>query len=228
MNVLAIETSTTACSLGLRIDSETIEQTTQLGRNHSREILPRIGALLTDTGVELRSLDLIVFGKGPGSFTGLRIALGVVQGLAYGIGVPVVGISTLACCAQGRYRAFGDEHIVVAETARLTEVYFGAYRVSNGLVEPIMADAIFEAAEVPPLAPQRWVGIGSAWQERASLETALSAKMVEVQTQIFPAAIDLLDLGIRAYEAGEGLNPMLATPEYLREQVASKPVSRAE
>lgn len=228
MNVLAIETSTTACSLGLRIDSETIEQTTQLGRNHSREILPQIAALLTDTGVELRSLDLIVFGKGPGSFTGLRIALGVVQGLAYGIGVPVVGISTLACCAQGRYRTFGDEHIVVAETARLTEVYFGAYRVSNGLVEPIMADAIYEVAEVPPLAPQRWVGIGSAWQARAPLETALSAKMVEVQTQIFPAAIDLLDLGIRGYEAGEGLNPMLATPEYLREQVASKPASRAK
>ena len=79
MKVLAIETSTTACSLGLRIDGETVEQTTQLGRNHSREILPLISGLLAETAIDLRALDLIVYGKGPGSFTGLRIALGVVR-----------------------------------------------------------------------------------------------------------------------------------------------------
>ena len=104
MNVLAIETSTTACCLGLALGDQTTEQFVQLQRTHSREILPRIAALLADAGVELSALDLLVYGKGPGSFTGLRIATGVVQGLGYGLDIPVVGISTLACCAQGRYR----------------------------------------------------------------------------------------------------------------------------
>ena len=223
MKVLAIETSTTACSLGLRIDGETIEQSTQLGRNHRREILPLISSLLADSGVDLRALDLIVYGKGPGSFTGLRIALGVVQGLAYGVGVPVVGISTLACCAQGRYRLFGDEQIVVAQTARLTEVFFGAYVVKQGLVEPIVADGLFEAAEVPLLPAGRWVGIGGAWQFRETMEVALGGKMVDTQLEVFPYAHDLLDLGVQGYASGDAINPMLATPEYLREQVANKP-----
>ena len=225
MKVLAIETSTTACSLGLRIDGETVEQTTQLGRNHSREILPLISGLLAETAIDLRALDLIVYGKGPGSFTGLRIALGVVQGLAYGVGIPVVGISTLACCAQGRYRMFGDEQIVVAQTARLTEVFFGAYEAKQGFVKPVLADTIFEAAQVPELAAGGWVGIGSAWQLRETMEAALCVKMADVQLEVFPLAHDLLDLGILGYESGDAINPMLASPEYIREQVANKPGS---
>ena len=101
MKVLAIETATNACSLGVCLDGVMTTEFAKLKRTHSREILPRISDLLTRVGVQAAELDLIVYGKGPGSFTGLRIAVGVVQGLAYGLGIPVVGISTLACCAQG-------------------------------------------------------------------------------------------------------------------------------
>jgi tRNA threonylcarbamoyladenosine biosynthesis protein TsaB len=223
MNVLAIETSTTACCLGLRQGDQTMEQFVQLKRTHSREILPRIASLLADTGVELSALDLIVYGKGPGSFTGLRIAVGVVQGLGYGLGIPVVGISTLACCAQGRYREFGDTNIVVAETARADEVFFGAYGVVDGHVRPVQADGMYLASELPAMAARRWVGIGSAWHQRPEMELALGNNMAEIQAEVYPRAPDLLDLGILEWQAGRATEALQATPEYLREQVASRP-----
>jgi tRNA threonylcarbamoyladenosine biosynthesis protein TsaB len=224
MKVLAIETATNACSLGLRIDGVTTTEFAELKRTHSREILPRISDLLTKVGVQADELDLIIYGKGPGSFTGLRIAIGVVQGLAYGLGIPVVGVSTLACCAQGRYRLHGDELIVVAETARADEVFFGAYGVVEGLVCPKMPDAIHVAGEAPVLLEGRWVGIGSAWQAlQLPLETSLQQIMTSIEPHVFPLAEDLLDLGVAAFNRGLGHDPMLATPEYLREQVAAKP-----
>ncbi|MFT4851811.1 MAG: tRNA threonylcarbamoyladenosine biosynthesis protein TsaB [Candidatus Pseudothioglobus sp.] len=224
MKILAIETATNACSLGLGIDGVMTTEFVELKRTHSREILPRIANLLTKVGVQAGELDLIVYGKGPGSFTGLRIAVGVVQGLAYGLGVPVVGISTLACCAQGRYRQHGDDLIVVAETARADEVFFGAYGVAEGLVYPKIADAIYVASEAPALPDGSWVGIGSAWMTLQSpLETALLQTMTRIETRVFPLAQDLLDMGLAAFNNGLAHDPMLATPEYLREQVAAKP-----
>jgi len=224
MKILAIETATNACSLGLRIDGVTTTEFTELKRTHSREILPRIAALLTSVGIQASELDLIVYGKGPGSFTGLRIAVGVVQGLAYGLGIPVVGVSTLACCAQGRYRSQGDELIVVAEIARADEVFFGAYGVAAGLVYPQVADAIYIAAQAPALSGGPWVGIGSAWTSvQAPLEAGLQQSMASLEPQVFPLAEDLLDLGCAAFDGGLAQDPMKARPEYLREQVAAKP-----
>jgi tRNA threonylcarbamoyladenosine biosynthesis protein TsaB len=224
MKILAIETATNACSLGLRVDGVTTTEFAELKRTHSREILPRIADLLMKAGVQAGELDLIVYGKGPGSFTGLRIAVGVVQGLAYGLGISVVGVSTLACCAQGRHRRHGDELIAVAETARADEVFFGAYGVAEGLVYPKLADAIYVASEAPALLDGRWVGIGSAWVAlQLPLEVALQQRMASLEPQIFPLAEDLLDLGTAAFNNGLAHDPMLATPEYLREQVAAKP-----
>jgi tRNA threonylcarbamoyladenosine biosynthesis protein TsaB len=229
MKVLAIETATNACSLGVCLDGVKTTEFAELKRSHSREILPRISDLLTRVGVQAAELDLIVYGKGPGSFTGLRIAVGVVQGLAYGLGIPVVGISTLACCAQGRHRREGDQLIVVAETARADEVFFGAYGVADGLVYPMMADAIYVADESPVLVDGLWVGIGSAWGALQSpLETALHQTMTSLESEVFPLAEDLLDLGIAAFDGGLAHDAMLAIPEYLREQVAQKPEKKLE
>jgi tRNA threonylcarbamoyladenosine biosynthesis protein TsaB len=209
--------------LGVCLDGVKTTEFAELKRTHSREILPRISDLLTRVGVQAAELDLIVYGKGPGSFTGLRIAVGVVQGLAYGLGIPVVGISTLACCAQGRHRRQGEQLIVVAETARADEVFFGAYGVADGLVYPMMAD------ESPVLAGGRWVGIGSAWTAlQLPLETALRQTMTSLEPQVFPHAEDLLDLGIAAFDGGLAHDAMLAIPEYLREQVAQKSVKKPE
>ena len=108
MNILAIDTSTTACVLGVRTEDTEITRFEQIDRSHSLELLPRIVTILADANLDKNDIHLIVFGKGPGSFTGLRIAVGVTQGLAFGLDIPVVGVSTLACIAQGRFRKSVD------------------------------------------------------------------------------------------------------------------------
>ena len=134
MNILAIDTSTTACVLGVRTEDTEITRFEQIDRSHSLELLPRIVTILADANLDKNDIHLIVFGKGPGSFTGLRIAVGVTQGLAFGLDIPVVGVSTLACIAQGRFRKSVDgtaTHVMVAQTARQEELFYGAYDVQN-------------------------------------------------------------------------------------------------
>ena len=135
MNTLVIDTSTEAQVLGLGLGDRIVEKFDIVGRDHSRIILDSIMALLDEEGIDKKQLELIVFGQGPGSFTGLRIAVGVVQGLAYGLGIPVVGVSTLACLAQGQYRLTGAANIVVAQSARKEEVFFGSYCISDGIAQ---------------------------------------------------------------------------------------------
>ena len=135
MNILAVDTSSSACVLGVRTSNQTWTDEAIVDRSHSKEVLPRIEALLQRAGVDKSSLNLIVYGQGPGSFTGLRIGVGVVQGLAYGLGIPVVGVSSLACLAQKQLRLGNGSYGLVALTARHTEVYFGAYEARDGIMQ---------------------------------------------------------------------------------------------
>lgn len=222
MNILAIDTSTSACSLGLQVGDTMHLQMEQLGRSHSREILPRIDALLTQAGVSRQSLDLLVFGKGPGSFTGLRIAAGMVQGLGYGLDIPVVPVSTLACMAQGRYRRHADEHVMVAQHARMNEVFYGAFEVVEGIATLIGKEQVCDAGQVPMLPPAHWTGIGDGWHLRDSLEVAAGQKMHAIESESYPEPEDLLRLGMHEFAEGRSIPAMQARPEYLREQVAEK------
>lgn len=223
MITLAIDTSAEAQLLGLQIGDTVHERFEIAGRDHSRIILPAIMALLEETGVAKSDLDAIVYGRGPGSFTGLRIAVGVVQGLAYGLGIPVVGVSTLACLAQGQIRLCGASNIVVALSARKEEVFFGSYSIEDGLARLQGEEGVFEAAEVPQQAFTDYVGIGSGWQLRQQLESALGSPASDVVLDVSPRAEDLLALGLDAFNRGEATSALLARPEYLREQVAAKP-----
>lgn len=218
---LAIDTSMEAQVLGLRTGSEDVERFELVGREHSKIILPSILALLADAGVDKGSLDLIIFGQGPGSFTGLRIAVGVVQGLAYGLDIPVVPVSTLACIAQGEFRQSGAEHIVVAQTARKREVFFGSYGIEEGITVPIGDEGVFEADAVPAQPFTECVGVGSGWEFKEALEGALGATATRVVREAFPQAVDLLDLGTRGYADGRAVSALEARPEYLRERVAT-------
>ena len=130
MNLLGIDTSTRSTVLGLQLGSEVIDRTSPDVDTHSREILPSIESLVMEAGIGIEDLDAIVFGQGPGSFTGLRIAVGVVQGLGYGLGIPVVPVSSMACIAQSLIQAANPSLIFVGLTARLEEVYYGAYKLS--------------------------------------------------------------------------------------------------
>jgi len=221
MNVLALDTSSNALVLGLQAGGRRLERFELVERSHSREILPAIIGLFEEAGLSLRQLDAIVYGKGPGSFTGLRITVGVVQGLAYGLDIPVVPVSSLACLAQGEYRGYGNTCIVVALTARKQEVFFGAYEIYDGLARLVGKEAVLDVAEVPGVTGNNWVGVGSGWKLEDKLEKSLGVDIREVRCEVWPRPTDLLDLGIAAFERGEAIAAHDAVPEYLREQVAS-------
>lgn len=227
MIALAIDTSTEAQVLGLRHDGDDVERFDMAGREHSKVILASILDLLAQAGVDKRSLDVIIFGRGPGSFTGLRIAVGVVQGLAYGLGIPVVPVSTLSCLAQGEYRRSGAKNIVVAQSARMEEVFFGSYTIEAGYAAPAGDEGVFDAAAVPHQTFTECVGVGTGWQFKEQLESALGARVSGITLRPFPRAQDLLDLGMRVFSAGGGITALEAKPEYLRERVATPKVTKA-
>lgn len=221
MIALAIDTSTSAQVIGLRAGSEDIERFEIAGRAHSKLILPAILDLLAEAGIDKQSLDVIVFGQGPGSFTGLRIAVGVVQGLAFGLDIPVVPVSTLACLAQGEYRRSGAERIVVAQTARLEEVFFGSFEIRGGLAIPVSEERVVEASKAPRQPFDTCAGVGSGWALKEQLESALGTVAEQVVLEAWPRARDLLDLGLHAMAQGKAVSALEARPMYLREQVAT-------
>ena len=226
MALLAIDTSTSVCVLGVRQASKTWVDETDLGRTHSQEILPRIESLLERAQVPKGALDCIVFGQGPGSFTGLRIGIGVVQGLAYGLSVPVVAVSSLASLAQQYLGAEGDGALV-ALTARNTEVYFGAYEKRGDGVCLVGKEGVFEASEIPTQDESvRWIGVGSGWVLSDDLTHGCGVEVVGTQLTPTIRANDLLDLGEIEIKDGKQKSAFEALPEYLREQVAAKPSAK--
>ncbi|UCE90616.1 MAG: tRNA (adenosine(37)-N6)-threonylcarbamoyltransferase complex dimerization subunit type 1 TsaB, partial [Pseudomonadota bacterium] len=128
MKLLAIETATEACSVALAVDGDVRDRFEIAPRGHAGLVLPMAKALLAEAGLGLRELDALVFGRGPGAFTGLRIAAGVVQGLAYGAELPVVPVSSLATLAQGVSAQTGASDVLAVFDARMGEVYWGAFR----------------------------------------------------------------------------------------------------
>ena len=189
------------------------------------ELLPRVVALLADAELKKTDLDLLVYGRGPGSFTGLRITVGVIQGLAFGLGIPVVGVSTLACIAQGRHRkslaASPVSHVAVAQIARQNELFYGAYEIGNGVAQLVGKEAVHLASEVPELPVAPWVGVGSGWQFAEEINTSSRAGVSDIMLEAFPEAEDLLFLGAEGFRTGAAVSAEQAIPEYLREQVAT-------
>ena len=226
MAFLAIDTSSSVCVLGVRVDGQTWVDEAELGRSHSQEILPRIEALLIRAGIARSSIKGIVYGQGPGSFTGLRIGIGVVQGLAYGLNVPVVGISSLKCLAQQVVKET-NHGALVALAARNTEVYFGAYRMGPEGIELSGQEGVFEASELPNQEPRtQWIGLGDGWALAEQLQSASGVQVTELNLDPKIRAADLLDLGEQAFAQGLGKQAVEALPEYLRETVAAKPKPR--
>ncbi|HWQ94164.1 MAG TPA: tRNA (adenosine(37)-N6)-threonylcarbamoyltransferase complex dimerization subunit type 1 TsaB, partial [Gammaproteobacteria bacterium] len=166
MKLLAIDTSTEACSAALLIGTETREHFKLAPREHAKLILPMVDKLLAEAGLSLSQLDAIAFGRGPGSFTGLRIAAGVAQGLAFGADVPVLPISTLAALAQGAYTDLGATRVLTALDARMSEVYWGVYQINGaGVMELHGAEEVCAPGNVSLPLDGEWVGAGSGWKE---------------------------------------------------------------
>lgn len=221
--ILAIDTATAACSVAIFIDNTLLERFVVAPKQHANLILPLIAELLAEAQISLKQLDFLAFGAGPGSFTGIRIAASVMQGLAYAADLPVVPVSTLAALAQGVYRQFNATNIVAALDARINQVYWGVYKVNQqSLVDSVLPDQLSDPDQVylPSNNQQLWVGAGSGWQE---YQTILTARLKDNIKQIYPgadpAARDIISLARREFLEGRSCSAAQVLPIYLRNKV---------
>lgn len=220
MILLALDTATDACSAALALDDVILERFDVLPQGHSQRLLPMIDALLAEAGIGLGAVDALAFGRGPGAFTGVRIAVSVAQGIAFGADLPVVPVSSLAALAQA---ASGDA-VLVAQDARMGELYWGAYRRDTaGIMQLVGDEQLVTAAQVTLPAAGPWSGVGSGWGVYAATLTArFGVGAVSTEDLVYPRAREVARLGIVAYRAGRVVSPEQALPVYLRDEVAWK------
>ena len=192
-------------------------------RQHARLLLPMVGDVLTEAGVSLAELDALAFGRGPGSFTGLRIAAGVIQGLALGADLPVVAVSDLAALAQGAVCERDATQVLACLDARMGEVYWGAYRRgAAGLVTPMTEERVSAPEAVACVAPGEWHGVGQGFAVYPSLQNAPGGRIVKTEPARVPRASDILRLAQAEVAAGNTVAAEAAIPVYLRDKVAWK------
>jgi len=223
--ILAIEAATDACSAALLVDDTILERFEVAPRQHVALMLPFVESLLADAGINLRQLDAVAFGRGPGSFTGVRIAAGMTQGITFGADLPVIPVSTLATLAQGAVREHGVTAVLAALDARMQEVYWGAFICdSNGLVKGVGKECVCAPEHVECPEQDGWAGAGSGWDTYGEvLASRCSVPTGSVYTKQEPHAADVARLAVRAFAQGEVLAPEQAIPVYLRNNVAAKP-----
>jgi len=225
--LLAIDTSTEACSVALLDGTQVFEQFIDAPREHVQRLLPMIDALLVDHHIVLRDLDAIAFGRGPGSFTGLRICLGVVQGLAFGAELPVVPVSTLAALAQSFVSdsIASGSYICAAIDARMDEIYCGWFRVdTDRLVQAMSAEVVCAPEQMPLIETfgAAKYAVGSGWNYRSRMPCTDFAMMDSTQ---LPHASAIALLGAQALSQGVCLPAEEAQPVYLRNEVAWKKIN---
>ncbi|CAA0082143.1 tRNA (adenosine(37)-N6)-threonylcarbamoyltransferase complex dimerization subunit type 1 TsaB [Zhongshania aliphaticivorans] len=221
-SLLAIEASTEACSVALLHKGRQREDFRLLPRAHTRYLLPMVDQILSEGGIRLGDLDAIAFSAGPGSFTGLRVCAGVVQGLAFSVDKPVVAVSTLQAIAQGqadKLQLNEGDVLLPALDARMDEVYWGEYCYRNGFADPLAADSLRapESIEVPASNSAAF-GFASGWIYAPRFRLGLPLN--NINTDVYPRAQAVLKLAVRAYERGDYTSAEHAQPVYLRESVA--------
>ena len=217
--LLALDTATEACSVALLHDGKVLSHYDVIPRMHAQRLLPMIKQLLADAGVPLSALDAIAFGRGPGAFTGVRIAIGVVQGLAFALERPVLPVSNLAVLAQRALREHGAVQVAAAIDARMDEVYWGCYRAIDGEMRLAGSEAVLppQVAALPADASGDWFGAGTGWGYGERIGVSLCGQ----NAAMLPHAEDLLTLARFAWERGEAVPADQAQPVYLRDKVAT-------
>lgn len=234
MKILAIDTATEACSAALYIEGEAanngITSQYQLApREHSRLILKMIDELLVEADLAVSDLDAIAFGRGPGSFMGLRIAAGVVQGIAFAHDIPVIPVSTLKAIAQRAYEQTDNKNILVAIDARMDEVYWAKYSLDGqhwllqGEEQVVSPDKL-HLGEMLTEHGETWVSAGSGWASYADrLLSDSGFTPSAILEDCFPSAEVIAKLAVEELKAGNTVPAAQAIPVYLRNDVAKKP-----
>ena len=219
LNILALETSTEFCSVALWRDGEIDGVEQHVGQAHSERLLAMVDGLLTRHGLSVMRIDGIAFGEGPGSFTGLRIACGVTQGLAFAAGIPVVGVGTLMAMAESTQ----SERVICCLDARMHEIYHAAYARSASAWDTVHAPGVYAPAAAPGVSGGGWLGCGNAFSVyRDVLTQRYHGQLAAVDAAIHPRAHEVARLAVPRFERGEGHDAAAAMPLYVRDKVALK------
>ena len=223
MNILSIDTATEVCSVAmLTSDGDCEEIFEQDAPQASRVVLDMLQRLFTNTDCGWQDIDLLAFGHGPGSFTGVRVATGLVQGLALGRGLPVMGVSTLAAIAQAALdKEQLDLPVLAALDARMDEIYWGAYRRKGQGLQCLAADRVGSRSDLVLPEKGAWLAAGNAEAAHAEALAALLAEHdLRWVADIVPRASVIARLAAERVAAGEqGVSAEAVRPVYLRQKV---------
>jgi tRNA threonylcarbamoyladenosine biosynthesis protein TsaB len=216
VNVLAVETSTQLCSVALLRDGELFVEEALAGNRHSEMLLPMLRQVLARARLKPADMEVFGFGAGPGSFTGIRIACGIVQGLAYGAGKPVVAVASLMALAE----QVNESHVLAALDARMGEAYVGAYARHDGDWQEVIAPRLADAASLPPLPGRQWCATGSGFESHAWLREAYADAIQMRLEGDLPRAGAVARIAARRFAQGHAVAAAQAAPLYLRDKVA--------
>lgn len=221
MPILALETATEACSVALYLSEDRLlSRFEHAPRLQTHLLLPMVDDLLREAGITLRDLDAIAYSRGPGAFTGVRIAAAAAQGLAFGLELPVLAISSLRVLAQYAARLSGEQRVLAVFDARMNEIYAGAYELRDGLMEAVRPDGLFVPENLPELPGAAWylAGNGCNLRDRFPAHLRVKGEMADLH----PHAWDLAVLAAAAFRRGEARDAGEALPVYLRDEVWQK------
>lgn len=223
LKILAFDTSSEYCSIAIGVGDEVLSQKTFAGKRHSELLLPMLHELLAQAELSLEKLDGIAFGAGPGSFTGLRIACGVAQGLAFGLNLPVIGISTLKALAA----QINNENVITAIDARMGEIYHAAYIKSTGNWKAASMPTLCFPRLAPLLKGNNWTGCGSGFDTYfEDLKKHYGSCITHIEGNLVPHAREIVKLAKKGFAQGLGVEPVDAVPIYIRNKVALKESER--
>ena len=227
-NILALDTATDACSVAVSCDGKIHHCCELIPRQHNQRLFSMLGEVLPQADLRKAGMDMLAYNQGPGSFTGLRIAASAVQGLAFSNDLPVAGISTLACMAQGAWRR-GEipesATALVLLDARINEIYWGVYELEDGLARARQADRVATPASLPAdLAEDagEFVAIGSGLCHAEAMPQGVRSRWQLTLPELWPDSLDLLALGEHCYRTGQLSSAEQVLPVYLRDEIGWK------
>ena len=227
MKLLALDTSSLACSVALSLGNDLLERHEEQAREHTRLLVPMVRELIDEAEIEMSDLDAIILGNGPGSFIGMRIAASVAQGLAHGAGLGIVPVSSLAAVAAEVFAQGDEEFVAVTQDAHMSEVYLGLFeRSADNLPVARSPERIHDQsaiAELDDLQPGSCVAAGAGWQRYPTLAENNRPNLSKMSGNLYPRAAHLLSIGAKMFRDSGTIAPAELTPAYLRQKVAEKP-----
>ncbi|MEM7432364.1 MAG: tRNA (adenosine(37)-N6)-threonylcarbamoyltransferase complex dimerization subunit type 1 TsaB [Pseudomonadota bacterium] len=225
MKLLALDTSSVACTVAIASDGEIVERHEVQPREHTRLLVPMIQSALAEAQIDAADLDGIVLGNGPGSFIGMRIATSVAQGMAHAVGIRIAPVSSLAAVAEEVFAIGEASHVVVTQDAHMDEVYLGVFaRGPNGVCVTLSESLHDQSAIGLSVASPHLVAAGEGWYRYPALLEA-NREILDAHSEVrFPSARWLLPQGEGLFRTGRAIEPSEVVPAYLRQTVAKAAV----